>query len=192
MGGGVSKMSMAERHPVAQKRITRVIFGAGLCLLMSFHPNWGYAQDDPFESLTDDEVQELLRLLGEAEAAYSEERWSHAAYSYGLMWEILPLEEYRFAQAICFEELGEYDSAVAVLSEIEQSARAEVAASARERIDEIEDLVATLPGLLHVTTNPPQTSVVVDGELIGTLGNDGIALELSPGEHRILVESDGY
>ncbi len=49
------------------------------------------------------------------------------------------------------------------------------------------------PGILQITCNPPDTSILIDGERLGIVGGwRGGAIPLTPGRHQVELTRAGY
>jgi len=121
------------------------------------------AQHDPFQSLSDEAAQELVDLLGRVEAAEAAENWVVALRLYREMWQILPVDEYRFGEAYCLEQLGDTLGAVAVLEGLVLSPRDEVREAATRQIEPLVLQLTTASAIQSVGDSLSQ-AVIADSE----------------------------
>lgn len=111
-----------------------VAFFVGL-VFTSALPTPTTAQQDPFQSLTDEAARELVDLLEQVDVAEAAEDWYEGVRIYREMWQILPMEEYRFGEAYCLEQLGDVAGAVELLSSLSRSPREEVRHAAASQLE---------------------------------------------------------
>ena len=146
---------LSDRQPLgwrsakAPLRILEVVLVV-LVLVTAFLPTPTVAQHDPFQSLSDETAQELVDLLGRVEAAEGAENWVVALRLYREMWQVLPVDEYRFGEAYCLEQLGDTLGAVAVLEALVRSPRDEVREAATRQIEPLRLELATASAMNSV------------------------------------------
>ena len=145
-----------------------------------------------FDSVSEEEAQFLIQSMSAAEQAEGLGQWSAAAGIYLQMWQVLPVEEYRFRQGYCLGQAGQYLESVAVFEELLGSERAEIVAAAEQRISVLEGYLADLPGRLRVLTEQLGALITVDEEMSERAHEGEVEFEVIPGEHTIVVELDGY
>lgn len=145
-----------------------------------------------FDSVSEEEAQFLIQSMSAAEQAEGLGQWSAASGIYLQMWEVLPIEEYRFRQGYCLEQAGLYPEALDVFEELASSERPEIVAAAEQRIAVLEGYLADLPGRLRVLTETLGALITVDEEMSEQAHAGEAEFEVSPGDHMIVVQLDGY
>ena len=150
------------------------------------------AQDaDPFASLNEEQIArmvELMELGGRAEANAS---WAEALEIYQEMHSIVAVEEYRFRQGVCLQELGSYEDALAVFSELTESTDEEISLYSQQRAGSIQALL-TAPVTIRFVSDPAGARILVGDIDYGPTLPDGLNISLTPGEYAITCELTGY
>jgi len=146
---------------------------------------------DPFEGLSEAALAELLDLITAGEEAEAAEEWEAAITIYRRMWHLVPLEEYRFREAHCLAELGDFDQALLVFEQLSRSERPDISEPAAQRAAEVQMQLASAPATLRLTTQPSGAAVTLDGEGVG-LTTAPLDLSVEPGQHEVLITLDGY
>jgi hypothetical protein len=89
--------------------------------------------------------------------------------------------------ALCEKALFQYPRAIAALEQaLGKHTEAMDASDRQAAVDAIRDMRALL-GRVALKINPPQATVLIDGELVG-----GTAVDLGPGAHRVEIRADGF
>ena len=169
---------------------TAVAFMCGLFVLTTAFAT-ATAQVDPFAALSEEQAEEAARLLSAANLAYDEERWADAFDAYVGAWAIVPLEDIRFRQAVCLEEIGDDMAALDIYRELQGSERTDVVEAATAAIDVIEARLPTPPQLL-VSTDPPGATILIDTEPVGQTGDGETTVEVTAGQHRVELVLEGF
>lgn len=150
------------------------------------------AQPDPFDALSDEDALRLVDNLHNAETAERQSRWMDAVDHYHEAWMLVPIEEYRFRQAYCLEQAGEHLDALEIYTELSESERTDIETAANQRTEAIEQLLADLPGRLRIMTDHLGAMIIVDDQTSRLAEEREFVFEVSPGEHEVVVELDGY
>lgn len=123
---------------VAPSQALQHLLIAALLGMWLVSPTLALSQTDPFDSITDEAAETLVRLLQQAEAAEQAQRWAEATAVYREMWALLPLDEYRFREALCLRELGEDSAAHDIFRSLTASPRSEVVSSAERELSRMD------------------------------------------------------
>jgi len=165
--------------------------GVVLILAVGFGSS-ALAEDERFESMSDEMAELMLRLLTAAEEAENDGRFDEAVDLYVELWNIEPLDQFRFRQAHCLEQLGQFTNALEVYTELATSTQSDVARNAAARANVLAELLNNLPARLRFMTDQLGASVTIDEESRGVIREGGFEVEVEPGQHRIVIELEGY
>ena len=86
------------------------------------------------------------------EAAEAAENWVVGVRLYREMWQILPVEEYRFGEAYCLEQLGDNLGAIEVLEALVRSPREEVREAAQRQLGPLR-LAEAMPSAMEAVAS---------------------------------------
>lgn len=150
------------------------------------------AQDDPFETLNDAEINALIELLEGAREEESNRNWSEALDLYRAAEALAPLDEYTYRQAVCLERLERYREALQMYLELSETGSPEAAASASERLVELESVIAAIPVRLSISSEPSGATVWIDGVNLGQTAEQALAVDVLPGAHGLQLTLAGY
>lgn len=145
-----------------------------------------YAQPNLLESLTEEQVGQLLEILDSAEAAEQDEDWSDAFSLYVEAAAIAPFPQYSFRQAFCLEHLDRFSEAAAMYRGLAAGdPDSEIGITAAERLDALHEMAMPV----ELLTSPAGAAVTLGDEVLGTTP---LTVDLAPGQHQITVTLDGY
>ena len=162
----------------------------GVILLLVHSPAW--AQDaDPFSSLNEEQLARMVELMEQGQQAEANESWSEALEIYQEMYSIVAVEEYRFRQGLCLQELGSNEDALAVFEELSASTDEEIRLYSQQRAGSIQALL-TAPVAIRCVSDPAGARVLVGDIDYGPTLPDGLGISLTPGEYAITCELTGY
>ncbi len=147
---------------------------------------------DPFSHLDPSAAARVLGMLERARIAEREGRWTDAAALYQGMYIIVPVEEYRFRQALCSERAGRLTEALEIYRELTHSPRAEIAALATQRMEAAQEELAELPARLKIRTDRLGAWIEVGATKKRDIDGNGLTFEVQPGTHQIRIELDGF
>lgn len=155
-------------------------------LVLIAAPSDALAQPDPLEDLSEEQLVELLDLLGQAESAEQGQAWSRALEIYQRAADIVSLPEYTYRQGFCLEHLHRKAEALEMYQElVSMGGDSGAVTSAQQRLDAL--LVE--PVAVIVLSTPDGSEVSVDG---ASVGSTPVNVDLEPGSYQLAVTHDGY
>lgn len=157
-----------------------------------FAPDHVFAQEDPFETLNEAEINALIELLEGAREEESNRNWSEALDLYRAAAAIAPLDEYAYRQAVCLERLEHYREAMDLFLELSETGTPEVAESASDRLVELESVIAAIPVRLSISSEPVGATVWIDGVEVDETTEQGLTVDVLPGSYDVRLTLFGY
>ncbi|MCA9563753.1 MAG: PEGA domain-containing protein [Myxococcales bacterium] len=168
------------------KRVLLLLLAFGLCLSAGSV----MAQENPFESLSPEEIQDLVTLIQQAEGAWEAEDWELALNRYRAAQRILALDDYAFSEAEALVRLERAAEAIPIFQRLANSDDSDISSASQRRIDE---LGPTIPMTLQVSSVPAGALVRVDGTVVGETSDSGpVEIEVLPGQHDVTLTAGGY
>lgn len=152
----------------------------------------GMTHQEIIESLSDEDADRALDLLGRAREAEAGQDWLEAYALYTDLVTVAPSPRFRFKQADCLEKLGRYTEALEIYRDLLESPEADVVEESAARIAAFEALTQAIVTTIRVQSVPPGAEISVDGVVVGLAVDGGVDLEVEPGAHHVVAALEGY
>ncbi|MFT4706073.1 MAG: hypothetical protein ACI81R_003791 [Bradymonadia bacterium] len=169
------------------RRLFRGLLIVAMTVMLALVSASASAQDDPLDSLTDEQFNQVVELLGDATDAEEASQWRLALGFFEEVSNIVALPEVRIREARAHEQLGNIQQAVVIY-------RAVVSAGgqySREADEALDALRTSHPPVLVLSLDGVPADLSIDGEIVDRLRPGTHRIALTPGEHELRLLARG-